>query len=52
MARLRLRAAAAGGAWLTLEDPVALVFRAAQLHDGLLQACVVLGPDHRLPERD
>ena len=52
MARLRLRAAAAGGAWLTLEDPVALVFRAAQLHDGVLQACVALGPDHRPPERD
>ena len=32
--------------------PAAGVFRAALLQDGMLRACVFLGPDHVLPERD
>ena len=52
-ANLRLRAMIGGGpGWMTLDDPARATFRAALLRDGRLEACVFLGPDHRLPPRD
>ena len=45
---------ALGGAapWMALRDPTAAVYRAAQIADGQLQACLFTGPDHALPSRD
>ncbi len=46
--------AALGGpeGWMALRDPAAGTYRAARIQDGRLEACVFLGPDHRLPARD
>jgi assimilatory nitrate reductase catalytic subunit len=40
------------GGWITLVDDAAGLHRAALLAGGTLQACVFVGPDHALPERD
>ncbi|WP_158743168.1 nitrate reductase [Acidisphaera sp. L21] len=38
--------------WMSLRDPAAGIFRAAQVQDGRLAACVFTGRNHLLPARD
>eukprot|EP01037_Dinobryon_pediforme_P001954 gene1954-1987_t len=40
------------GAWLVLQDPAHVLFRAALIDDGKLKACVFIGRTSALPPRD
>ena len=48
----RLRGLFGDAPWMALSDPAQGLFRAALILDGRLEACLFIGPDHALPERN